>query len=933
MDTHRITRGPRIAAFISLPIAVLLLASCQTTDDSSEEASSWVDSLNESTATIPIEASITDSPLGTPSTQAYMGANTPSGKPKNFTSPVAASGASAAASTAARQAQRNQQSRWGVNRNPQPAVNQSDGRSVVVNVNQSVESGNSEAEEQAQQETQTSLLEQLYFGQFKRQANRKIQQFGYDIFVQPESDTSAIDDAPDDSPQNATGPIPGNYIIGPDDEVTLSLSGSVDAFYSLKVDRDGMLTVPDFGPISVAGIKYADLYDHILSFLNERRVNFDLVVSLGRLRTIQIQIIGSAEAPGMVEVSSLASPIEAIAAVGGASKEGSLRKVELQRMGESTRTIDLYDYLLAGSTKPEMLQLQDGDTLYIPPIGPTIGVAGYVLRPAIYELPGDELTVGDALALAGGLTPFSFTPLAHIERTVNGRDRQKSDVTLDKKGLSQKMSNGELLLIEAVDDTRQTLVRIEGEVARPGDYEYSAGLKIADLVKRADGLTINAYLPQVFISRQIGTSSHIDSIPGRTGHQQTRRVLVANLEKALGGDPQHNLELMPLDLITIRSFTNSQTKATVEIIGSVRRPGKYELTAGMSVKDLVAIAGNPTDDAFYDEAELVRRYFDESTRRLDAKRYRFDLSKALETETGKHGPDNPQLLNGDKLIIRQLQKAEIRVRIDGRVRFPGEYIFESGAQITDLMKAAGGLLDDADLRAAAFTRISTRQLQQQRLNNLKERTRRIYDGALEEMVRVGQPNEALAAKVAQVQTEDTINRLSSLQATGRIVLPFTREDFPESNYNLKLENGDRLDIPQAHQTISVAGHVFSPLSFVADSASTVESALDLAGGPTEFADEDLLYVVRADGSVESVAQKPPRLSKKTKLLAGDVLLVPRQPIERGLTSQAMDIIRVARQLAEVGLLSSQIGEDVDATVISPFDANRNVNASEILDNL
>ncbi|MEM7789952.1 MAG: SLBB domain-containing protein [Verrucomicrobiota bacterium] len=854
----------------------------------------------------------------------------------NLTTPVAAGTQSSTSRTQLPVSLQDPSTRWGINRGKDNTTYSGDGRSVVVNVNQSVETGPAPEIEDEETQLETSLLEQLYFGQFKRQANRKIKQFGYDIFLMPKEAETDEDPNDTETTGHSAGPIPGSYIIGPDDEITLLLSGGVDAFYNLKVDREGILSIPDFGSIAVAGKKYADLYGHILAFLNERRVNFDLVVSLGRLRQIQIQVIGGVNSPGMVQVSSLASPIDAIAAAGGASKEGSLRQIQLQREGldkMENLKIDLYDYLLADRKRPELLQLQDGDTLYLPPIGPTIGVAGYVLRPAIYELAADAVSVGEAIELAGGLTPFSFTPLARIERTVNGRDRQKTDVSLDQSGLSKIMSNGELLLIEAVDDTRQTIVRIEGEVGRPGDYQYSPGLRIADLVKRADGLTINAYLPQVFISRQIGSASHIDSIPGRTGHQQTRRVIVSNLEKALSGDSEHNLELMPLDLVTVRSFSNSQTKATVEIIGSVRRPGKYELTAGMSVKDLVAIAGNATDEAFYDEAELVRRFFDESTQRLDAKRYRFDLSKALQTEPGSTGAANPALMNGDKLIIRQLQKAEIRVRIDGRVRFPGEYIFESGARITDLMKAAGGLLDDADLRASAFTRVNTRQLQQQRLNNLKERTRRIYDSALEEMVRVGQPNEALAAKVAQIQTEDTINRLSSLQATGRIVIPFTRDDFPNSHYNLKLENGDRLNIPKAHKTISVAGHVFSPLSFVADKKNTVSEALELAGGATEFADEDLLYVVRADGSVQSVAQKPPRLNKNTELFAGDVLLVPRKPVERGITSQATDLVRLARQLAEVGLLSSQIGENVDATIISPFDANRNVNATEILDDL
>jgi protein involved in polysaccharide export with SLBB domain len=780
---------------------------------------------------------------------------------------------------------------------------------VIVNVNASSSGDTTNTRDDLPDTKESSRLEELYQGQFDRKASRELEQFGYDFF-----NDNAFRESSD-------GPVPTNYIVGPGDEVVLTLSGGVEAYHRLAVDRNGLLSIPEFGPVSVAGERFVDLQGHLFSFLKQRRHGFELTVSLGRLRTIRVNVIGRVRAPGPVEISAMGTPMSALLAAGGPNKDGSLRKITLIRnnpAGSEELPVDLYDYLRGLMDPSSMPVLRDGDTLVVPAIGLTVGIAGYVQQPGIYETTTEKVTIGEAIELAGGLTPFSFTPLAHLERTVNGRGRQRVDVELTAEGLKQPMGNGELLLVEAVDDARQPVIRIEGEVARPGDYEHRVGMRLSELVNRADGLTVDAYLPQVFVSRQLGDVSIIEGIPGRTGHLQSRRILVADLGKALKGDPDHDLILMPLDLVTVRSQFKAQIRATVEVIGAIQHPGMYEMTAGMRVSDLIAIAGNPTVDVYYDEAELIRRVLDDESRQLDVKRYRFNLASALNPFNAKSDAANPILSNGDQLVIRSLQKSQVRVSISGRVRFPGEYIFPSGARITDLIAAAGGLLPDADMRAAAFSRESTRQLQQQRLDHLIERTRRLSEEAFERMVQTGRSSEGLAGRISLDNTQDTLGRIRRVEADGRIIIPFDSSNFPESGYNLPLENGDRLRIPRYHSTVSVAGHVFRPVTLVAGEPITVESALDQAGGLTELADKDLLYVVRADGRIDSVAQSPARLTRKTELLAGDVLLVPSQPIERTFGAQLADALMLARQIAEVALVGSQIGKDVDMTLVSPF---------------
>jgi protein involved in polysaccharide export with SLBB domain/sugar phosphate isomerase/epimerase len=435
---------------------------------------------------------------------------------------------------------------------------------------------------------------------------------------------------------------------------------------------------------------------------------------------------------------------------------------------------------------------------------------------------------------------------------------------LDEAGLATVMGDGELLLVEAVDNQLQPVVRLSGEVVRPGTFQFREGMRLSDLLGQADGLTVDAYLPQAFVSRQIGAPGCIELLGQQSCVGSTRRVLVVDLHRALAGDGEHDLELRPLDHVEIRARAVSTVRPTVEVIGPVQQPGRYELTAGLRVSDLVALAGNLRPEAYQDEAELIRRVYDEATRRMELKRFRFDLGRALR-EGDEH---DPVLQNEDRLVVRRLGNGEVTVTIDGQVPFPGTYVFPLGAQLTDLLSAAGGVLESGDLRATVFTRESVRRLQQSRLEHLRETTQRQYEGALETMVQTGQPNEGLAAKLALNQTRDLLQRMSTTQASGRVVVPFLRDDFPTSRFNLSLEDGDRLVIPRRQETVAVIGHVFNPSTFVAEDGLTVGEVLARSGGLTEFGDEERTYVIRADGNVESLAQKRSRLSFAAPLLPG-----------------------------------------------------------------
>lgn len=836
----------------------------------------WAVAISEPVELIPASEDLSSHEVTSPSSFSSGSNVTPRGLPRDLTGPVSRP-ASNLRDTAS------------LSRSQQSARN-ADHR-VIVNIHR--DESNAASEPTLAPEAFVAPLERLYRGEYERNASRNLVQFGYDYFQNQHTPA-------------ASGPVPADYRLGAGDEILIAVTGSFEAYYRLEVSREGTVVIPDVGAIPVADLRYDQLADTIDLALKQVRKGYQLSVSLGRIRSIRVHVVGEVARPGMIEISARANILDVLASVGGPKKTGSLRNISWKRDGRAETSIDLYDFLVGVEEPPRNVVLA-GDVIHVPPIGKTIGVAGYVQRPGIYEM-SEVVNLDEALRLAGGTTPFTFTPYLQIERTSEGRGRETVDVLLDDASRQRLIHDGEILIIGAVDDRLQPIVQVSGEVVRPGEFQYRSGLRVSELITLADGLTIDAFLPQAFISRQVGTPGSIELVAGRKSLASSRRVIVVDLEKALAQDAAHDLELLPLDHLSIRPRSSATVSPIVEIMGAVQKPGAYELTVGLRVSELIALADNVTPDVYYDEAELIRRVNDDSDNHLDVKRYRFNLRDALDLG-GKH---DPLLKNGDRLVIRKMRKAEIKARIEGQVRFPGEYVFPADAKITDLIAAAGGLADNADLRAAVFSRESVKQLQNSRFNHLSERTQRLFEDSLRSMVQSGRPQEGLAAKLALQDTEQLVDRMRRQDSNGRIVIPFNTPDFPSSPYNLALEPGDRLVVPRRQETVAVIGCVFTPNSFVAEDGLTVMQALDRVGGTTDLADQDQVYVIRADGNVESLAQKGQnQLRLSARLHPGDVVLVPREAPSRTFGAELADTLMIARRAAELGLIATQIGEPVN----------------------
>lgn len=426
--------------------------------------------------------------------------------------------------------------------------------------------------------------------------------------------------------------VPPDYVVGLGDEVQLTIWGSVDADLRLTVDRAGRIVIPRVGPVVVAGVRHADLNELLTRRVGQVFRNFQLSATLGRLRSIRYYVTGFVARPGAYSVSSLATVMTGLTQAGGPSAAGSFRNIELRRNGQIVGHFDLYDLLVRGDKKGD-LPLQADDVLYVGPIGPQVALIGSVNRPAIVELKGTE-TVSDAIGFVGGLSTVADMRRVTIEQLRERNDRRVVELLLPQDG-GQRMSNGDV--VRAFNSVSAVLpqakqfkrIRVEGEVARPGDYVLPPTSTLQDAVQAAGGLTAQAYLFATDLSResvrkvqelqydralrdletdftrstttqkvsnaddaaaavqkQAGTSRLIERL---RAVRPTGRV-VLDLTDSARDVP--NLPVEDGDKLYIPARAN-----TVGVFGSVFNGGSYLLKPGNSIEDIVKLAGGPTRGA------------------------------------------------------------------------------------------------------------------------------------------------------------------------------------------------------------------------------------------------------------------------------------------------------------------------------------------------
>jgi len=412
---------------------------------------------------------------------------------------------------------------------------------------------------------------------------RILSQFGYDLFQAPSSTFAPVTDVP-------VGP---DFILGAGDSMTIFVWGLVENVLWVTIDRNGNIFLPKAGVLRVGGLRFSDAEVQIKEALSKYFKKFELKVVMRDLHTVTVIVVGEVTKPGTYTISSLATISNALYVAGGPSKHGSLRNIRLIRNNKALVTLDLYEFLLKGD-KTNDLRLETGDTIFVPAIGPVAAISGMVKRPAIYELK-DPTKITHLIEMAAGLAPMGYLAHVQIERVRQHREKVAMDLDLTAlyegkdPGADIEVRDGDFVKVFPIYSKIYELVRLEGAVKYPGDYQCKPGMKVSQL------LTPEKLLPEAYLDK-------IELV--RLKSDFAYEVLYLNLRGLLQGDVSQDIELQPLDRIVVS--TELRPLETVTISGEIKRPGTYTVTKGERLSSLLRRAGGFTPDAHPKAAVFTR---------------------------------------------------------------------------------------------------------------------------------------------------------------------------------------------------------------------------------------------------------------------------------------------------------------------------------------
>lgn len=507
--------------------------------------------------------------------------------------------------------------------------------------------------------------------------DKKQNVFGHDLF-----NNKSLSFEP-----NLRLPTPANYILGPDDVLSVDISGYAYQHYDLKISAEGTVKIESLAPIYLNGLTIEKAKGKILQrlktlFAGLSNGGLTMDLTLGKVRTIKVTVIGEVQSPGTYNVSSLATLFNALYVSGGPSAIGSFRNIQLLRNNHIIQRFDLYDFLLEGIMHGNLV-LQDQDVVFIPVADRKISFVGQVKRPMIYELDSGE-TLADALRFAGGFTDNAFKANLIIRRNT---EKEKEILTIDADmAKTFALQNGDKIEVNNILDRYTNKVEVVGAVFRAGEYALNDQLKtVGQLIKKAEGLREDAFLNRAILKRE-----QINKDP---------EFLAIDLRKILDGE---DMELKREDVLIIKSIVELRELRKVQIKGAINQVGEYDFVDNMSLNDLIVLAGGLKEGATLKRIEIARRLYNDE--------YDNQQVEIINTEIN---PDfNIQSMRvflkpSDQVFVRELPNYKIQetVSIEGEVNYPGQYAIKNRTErLSDLIARAGGDRPEAYLKGAKFIR-------------------------------------------------------------------------------------------------------------------------------------------------------------------------------------------------------------------------------------
>ena len=696
----------------------------------------------------------------------------------------------------------------------------------------------------------------------REKLNARLPRFGESFFNRSREELTRSDD----------GLVPPDYVLRPGDQVhtvAYNLQGG-ESVSDLTVDQYGQAYMPQVGPVTLGGLTLAQAQVALNNQVQARAANFRVKTTMTKIRKIRVFVLGEAKRPGGIVVNPGSTLLDALLASEGPTDNGSFRKVQLRRGGRLIAIYDLYQLFLDGSTNSP--RLVEGDRIFIPTTGKQIAISGEVVRPAIFEVLREK-NLAQMLKLAGGLKPQADKQQILLERLSGNSLRRLRDVKLfEAKNIN--IRDGDTVTVKPLLDELANAVYIRGAVKRPGWYSIPEGMRISSLLSKAQGMKDGVYPDRAEIYR-------------RPNPEDKVRIISFDLRKALAENSlsADNPVLQPRDTVVVYEELESEVYAReVNIQGEVAKPGVYDRFENMTLRDLIHQAGGTTPEAS-DVVEITRK-----EKNGDLTKNILDLTVAINDPASS---TNVALKDLDTVIVRKTLRARrwpATITVSGEVNQPGVYtINPEKDSLADILVQAGGLTRLAYPRGAVFIRKKNEILDrsQEKLahdvfdviqdiaNRFAQAEENRTNGGLRGASGPagGYYNAASASLLpifAKGAAEGGIREIDRILTTTRIPIGLSKLVNHEGR-DPGVRDGDVLYVPPEPQVVVVAGAVVVPSPILHQDGLNLDQYIHLAGGVTEDAAQDKIFVIKADGTIL-------RKDSVRGLEKGDVIIVPPQPI-------------------------------------------------------
>ena len=633
---------------------------------------------------------------------------------------------------------------------------------------------------------------------------------------------------------------PLNYVLGPNDQIAVSVYGVQEYSGDLLVSAEGNISIPNVGLIRVAGLTIEAATQKIKNTMGStvytylRSGGSKISVTLSKIRTIKVTIIG-ANRPATYRLSSLATVFNALYVSGGPTAFGSFREIELLRDNKLFKKIDLYRMLLNGD-QSDNVGLKDNDVIRIPSYKTRVSIEGQVKRPGIFEVLPNE-NFANILAFASGFTDTAYQASVKVFAQTN-KERQIKDIQEAQYNTYQPQT-GDLFVVSKLLNRFSNRVKIAGAVYRPDVFELTSNLKVADLIRKADGLTEDAYTGRAQIIR--------------LQEDLTRSVVSFDVAKALNGDATNNILLNREDQVVITSKLDLRDSLNVSIQGEIRKPGSFEFTQGLTLNDLILQAGGFTDAAFksIEIARLIKR---DSIEQKD-----FRAAEIISTEVDgdiSTAAASIKLTPFDVVTVKRKAGYTLpeSVRISGQVQYPGPYALSArNERVSAILKRAGGYTADAFIEGAYLVHNKTAEEKMKEEENIDQAKKILKD----------------SSGIEELEKEKSITFIKvPLNLTGILSNPGSEED-------LILKVGDEIFIPKYDGQIKVGGAVLLTTQVPYSKNNSFGNYITAAGGYSANAIKRKAYIVYANGEAAK-SSKFLFFTSRPKVRPGAEIIVPKR---------------------------------------------------------